>query len=466
MTRATRAMWLVAAATALAATAIGCSSGANQGTATAAATTTATPVLSASIAAGGGGAQAAAPTPAAELPGLLLRPGPPIPLPMGVVLYVADAAYEGPTGAIRRYYRSPDGVFHEDVLLESHFGFGAEYADSRTISSRAASPDGQEIGATLCHGVCYGSPEPVTLVHSADGGVTWTAIGELEAGGWTLGVGGGRALVEQGVNSDPTFLIFPGGTPAPAIAVEPGSERNFSMAFGVDGAKFIVLTGGKDRRTWTVADGAHTPFATLPIPSNFEVFSVELLPRRSGQGIDLVAMWGNPGADSSNFGIFDRATGGWSHILRTSRATGLDSVQFTGWLDGRTLIGRGSFSRSLFDAAPPDWFSGLPALIDVTTGVVSPIAEFTSFAGAKAGGPAPIAAATGAFVAVRGAGDCLNVRAGPALSSEVLGCYVDRVLLRREAGREESGSVTWQQVQTPDGRIGWASAAFLELATE
>jgi uncharacterized protein YkwD len=79
--------------------------------------------------------------------------------------------------------------------------------------------------------------------------------------------------------------------------------------------------------------------------------------------------------------------------------------------------------------------------------------------------PAPGGAATdvraGAGATVNaGRGDCLNVRAEPAMTARVIACLADGTAVTITAGPREAGSVTWWQI---DGG-GWASGEFLAAA--
>lgn len=399
------------------------------------------------------------------LPGIRLTLGDPKPLPPGMVIYAWDARYEGPSMAIRRYYRDPSGLVRDDTLLESAFDAN-DPAKARTIVATTALPDGHEIGVTLCHGSCYGSPEPTTIAASTDGGVTWHDLGDFVSSARAAAVTGGKVLADL-YHGPWVLAVFPGIEPPPGfVADNEGTYNNALMTAA--GGQFLVLYGSGDRRVWVAADAGRTPFATLPIPPEFVgAQDVQLLPAPAGSGVDLIARWGAENGDAYNVGIYDAPEAKWRHVFRYSHKDGLWSPDVAGWVDANTLLVRATIDASrLVPSAPAGSSGGVPALLDVRTGVISPIAEFVPFVTAKAGGPVPFAVATGAFVQVTGAGDCLNVRAAPSMRGEKLGCFADRVLLGRREGQQEAEGRTWLAVRTPDGREGWAAAEFLAAATE
>ena len=150
----------------------------------------------------------------------------------------------------------------------------------------------------------------------------------------------------------------------------------------------------------------------------------------------------------------------FSRVAKGRMADGLGPLYGLQWLSPTVAVARVGFNTKDYVPGGSDYFSaGVPAIIDFESGVVTPIAEFLGFVGAKAGGPIPIAVQTGGFAVINTGGDCLNVRQFPALTAQVLGCYADRVILPL-GGAEPSGG--WIPVHTPDGRQGWAAAEFLE----
>jgi hypothetical protein len=98
-----------------------------------------------------------------------------------------------------------------------------------------------------------------------------------------------------------------------------------------------------------------------------------------------------------------------------------------------------------------------PALLDLDTATIAPIAEFRD----RAVGAVPILAAEGPFLRVDTPGDCLNIRAAAGMDASVVACAAHGVLLVDRADSWERDGLTWLAVQTPSGEAGWASAQFL-----
>jgi SH3-like domain-containing protein len=96
---------------------------------------------------------------------------------------------------------------------------------------------------------------------------------------------------------------------------------------------------------------------------------------------------------------------------------------------------------------------------------VSPVADFVPKLAGKSGGPVPRHIAVGPFVRVSTPEDCLNVRATPSTTGEILACYADGVLLPlRDAAVIADGN-EWLGVRAPDGRECWAAARYLVPST-
>jgi hypothetical protein len=70
----------------------------------------------------------------------------------------------------------------------------------------------------------------------------------------------------------------------------------------------------------------------------------------------------------------------------------------------------------------------------------------------------------GDAVVVSGAGsgkdDCLNIRVGPARTSDAIVCVPDGTEMTIRGGPESGGDLRWWKVQTPQGE-GWAAEDFL-----
>ena len=397
------------------------------------------------------------PSPETRPAGPLLRIGEPVPLPAGLVVYSIDGTWEGPTAAIRRTFRTPSGEVVSEPLLESVFTGDASTV--RGITSMGMSLDRRQLAAGLCHGYCYGDISPVTIVRSFDGGVTWDTLKTIEPTGGVHGVTNEFVLA---VRSD-------GQQDRASFALRGVSESPWSPpATWVDGFNAVDTPEGlvlyvnlKDRVELIRFDG--TTVATIR-PTGMGASSSSQAIAGHGDGLVLFTIthdreW------SGTLTITQVSEPANERVFPFTKESGVDGFWPAAWLSPTTVLGRGSFQRSRVGAEDPNWTTGLPAILDITTGVVSPIAEFMSFAPGKAGGPVPFAVATGTFARVAGAGDCLNVRAEPATAAAIVGCFADRVFLRKGEGEVAAGGRTWLAVETPDGRLGWAAAEFLELAT-
>lgn len=380
--------------------------------------------------------------------------GGPVDFPSGIVMYARDASWEGPSNAIRRYYRSPDGVFHAEPLLESVWNFEDE-SKMRAISSTASTINGNQIAATLCHGSCYGGPQPVTVVRSIDGGITWSDLGDHPEGGWVAAIKGDQVWFGD---SDWKVVSLPSGEWINVRGHAQGTLLLSSPGLG-SGA---VLWIGREKALHDAITGL--TIANLPVPGRYEVISIRPFTDLSGRSVIFVN-WTALGAREQFIGLLDPPTSSWRRVIQYSYDNSLGGFYPAGWLDDTRLFVRADLKRGLLGGSPPnmeDIHAGIPAILDVTTGVVSPIREFIADGVAnKAGGPAPFAVATGTLARVTAPGDCLNVRKAADLSSESFGCFADRVLLQ-VTGDAASG---WLPVLAPDGRPGYAFANFLTPAT-
>jgi hypothetical protein len=65
------------------------------------------------------------------------------------------------------------------------------------------------------------------------------------------------------------------------------------------------------------------------------------------------------------------------------------------------------------------------------------------------------------WLRVTGAGDCVNVREAPSLSSRVLTCLADDVLVGNRGQRQTADGLDWILVRTPGNQSGWMSVQYL-----
>jgi hypothetical protein len=378
------------------------------------------------------------------------------------VLYALDGTWEGPTAALRRYYRDPTGVMRTDDLLVSTYAATGEA--TRGVVGMVGGPVASQLAAGLCHGTCYGELQPVTVVLSEDGGISWQDVGTLAKGSWgsVVATTGGRALVREfEPGQDEPLRTLPAAS-APSIwSFPPDVAPNAAITTATVKGKLTLVALGNDERTLWNLDGSGTPLVRIPFPAGVRARpGLQLLPH--GNFVELHVRWTND--PDSYFGLLDVDAGNFRAIYRYRRDQGLSGISVTEWLTDTVALGRGTFEVARYiPSAPPGLSSSVPAIIDFKAGTVSPITEFVHFLARKAGGPVPLAIARGPFARVFGTGDCLNVRAQPAQSSLTLGCFKDGVLLRlRPEPEQTADGATWLAVATPDVRSGWASAEFLE----
>lgn len=93
----------------------------------------------------------------------------------------------------------------------------------------------------------------------------------------------------------------------------------------------------------------------------------------------------------------------------------------------------------------------------------SPLA--TPSPGPGVGATATVPAPAGTFqpgetLIVQGTGDCLNVRQAPGTANAVVTCVDEGSQVTVLGGPQQSGGLTWWQVQAP-GATGWAAGDYL-----
>jgi hypothetical protein len=131
-------------------------------------------------------------------------------------------------------------------------------------------------------------------------------------------------------------------------------------------------------------------------------------------------------------------------------------------LTGTTLLAVAGRNPKAMIQDPPRDLVGIDratVFIDFDARVVRPLASLPS---RPDGALYPLLIAPGPFLEVTGAGDCLNVREGPARDATVIACYFDRVLLKDLGEEREADGVRWRHVETPLGAEGWAAMELLK----
>jgi hypothetical protein len=385
--------------------------------------------------------------------------GKPVALPNNVVLYAFDGVWEGPSTALRRYYTDAAGGLTTDDLILSTFDDGG-----RAFVGMAVGAFG-EIAASLCHGLCYGEPQPVTVVRSDDGGVTWSEVVTVERGWWdTIEAVEGGEIYLRGLEPANMFALWRMTSDAAQEIPFPAQvSPNAAVYSGRKDGALVIAGIAEDRRTlWDLETGEK--LVSIPLPDSVKSTSPMGF-ISTPKGLRFQVGWLEASGDQY-VGFLDLSTGRFDAIYRLQTANGLEFTFVAGWLSATIAIGRASFSAADYvDGSTDPTFRGIPAVIDFENGVVSPIADFVPKLAGKSGGPVPRHIAVGPFARVSMTEDCLNVRATPSTTGAVLSCYADGVLLPlRDDGATSDGD-EWLAVRTPDGREGWAAARYLVPST-
>jgi len=381
-------------------------------------------------------------------------------MPPGLVLYALDAAYEGPSPALRRYYVDAEGNFHSDQLLVSHGAWTDPGA--RNLIDVTFGPGGQVV-ANLCHGGCYGTVDPVTLMSSPDGGVTWTGIHTFPDGGVRALTAHGDILVREyppaeGDGDGRLLLLSEPGKPFP---LPPGVSDRGHYASGAGAGETLVVAIAEDARTVWSLYPTQERIGSLPPGLNADDTNPQMRILPASDGLRLIVEWWV--GPTQFVGLLADAEGEFEAVLTPDTETVGSSFNLTHWLSETRAIGWASVLAPGLHPGGNDGLAGIPAIIDVSTGAVAPIADFADLSIGKAGGPVPVYVLEGEFLEVTGAGTCLNVRESPNTSAAVLTCYADGVLLPVRTGvAAEEG---WLPVSTLDGRPGWAASDYLAPAT-
>jgi len=408
--------------------------------------------------------------------GIKVRPlaiGDEVPLPDDVALIIETGCWacDGPAESFLRVYRDPSGHIRSDTLLTID-GLGLPprlvtmpegvREEPPFITGFAMRPDGSEMVVSVCvrescgsGGLEAWSPNSKTaFFRSTDGGVTWQRFGELDVGSSVVGVvREGVVLVSswQAEMAPASLSLFPSG-------------EVVQTPLGVTSWWAFPLPGGD--LLWPADDGRllHSDgsvFAVVPADS----WRLSWVPHinHDPTGARFALQWvldnpGSPGYQVRQYlGIF-RSDG------RLDQAFSPSELLFVGsWLGPGLLLGNTGISPSQLPTPIPQSFLGiLPAFIDLDAGLIHPITDPFLGPDWKGGRSLVRAVLPGPFSRVVGTGSCLNVRQEPGLSTQIIACAADDVLVRDTGDTREVDGVIWLRVVTPAGVEGWASTQYLQ----
>jgi len=363
---------------------------------------------------------------------------------------------DGPAYGIGRIYRDETSVVVVEALMwTNNIGLGIEGPENSlglpdapadqndyAIIGAAADATGSEIIA----GVCCVSGDTV-LYRSTDGGVTWVNYLEM------AGTHSPLLIVEPGQVLTGTYA-YGGLVPYQIVPrgdiIEPPEDALWPAAL-LDGKVAWIADGGESIRTsdGVLIDAKDPGDVTLYAP----VFG-------SQQGVMTIYQSQGFGAD------YFLATLDQDYSI--TRAYRSPDAHIGGgfWLDDRRYLTMAPFLQDSGRVAgqPYDgaFFFGplIPTIVDMGTGEVHSITD--TWEGSQAlSARGILSLRTGSLARVTGTGSCLNVRAEPTTSSEVLACTADNVLLT--VVEPDQTGPDWLHVITPDGVEGFVSRDYVEV---
>ncbi len=312
-------------------------------------------------------------TPTVEIVGgLEVRPlviGDEIEIPDGVALLIQTGCTEcdAPSTGIVRVYRDSSGELRRDVLF---YLPAPSTATEPYISSTAVSQDGSVIVLTVCaRGYCGGlgavTPDARTSLRmSEDGGETWSEVALFDGSYYARAVLRDeivlRHLSETVDGAPSTFELFPSG-----VAVTPPEEEAFPAS--LRDTELAWLTS--DRR-WLRDDGSI--IATLG-EGYWAGWITSGVIRSNPSGGELALKFSE--ADITGSAFYLAVFGSDGQATRVFSGGVLTSV--ADWLPSGEAVGNATFPVAPLSpppSFPPFEFARLPAIFDLETGVVRPIA--------------------------------------------------------------------------------------------
>lgn len=359
------------------------------------------------------------------------------PLPPGSVIYYygGNVPIEGQPQDLRRAYTGANG---EVVVERMNAWFPLDWdvydvvfdVDSAQIALALCSP-------SPCGNYRYVSPEEgagwtIRLFESADGGVTWEAVGELPLNTRVVGYVDGDLVVT---------VTTAEGEQAPNRTWKPRTGDELAGPAGRHPfmvGKELGWLGQAPDLTDSAANVIYPPF---PIPPSLEVsYFIRDIPVSTA-----IPAHGRADPGRTREWIVFEDGGYW---------TDTGSIEPSAQLDDDLFLVKGPGNLN-----PPGAVSRAMTL-ERATGVVRPVAGL--IAPGTDEKASPITASLGPFARVDTPGSCLNVRAEASTAAQSLGCFADGVMLYDLDETVAAGGITWLRVETPDRREGWASLEFIE----
>jgi len=332
---------------------------------------------------------------------------------------------DGPAYGIGRIYRDATSRVVVEPLMwannsirsinvpENSLGLPEE--NSYAIIGAAADATGSEIIAGV-----WGTGDKTTLFRSTDGGVTWVNYLEMA------------------------------GAHSPRLIVELGRVLVGPYAFGGQVPYQIVPNGG----VIEPPEGGGSPALV-----DGEIVWDRDATRQDGPGLVSIHQDRHPRAayyvaEREGVGPVTRAY--FSPDARVGDGFPLADHQY---------LTVAPFLQDSDRAAGQPYSGGflhplIPTIVDMETGEVHSIAD--TWEGSQAlSARGVLSLRTGSFALVTGTGSCLNVRAEPSVSAEILACAADNVLLTIVEPHQPGPD--WLHVITPGGVEGFVSRDYVEV---
>ena len=380
----------------------------------------------------------------------------------------------GPTGLARVYVR-PDGSFaHEPLTDRAALSLprrvatqpdGTTYEHQPELAGYAIRPDGSKIVAGFCtRGSCdaggiseWSADAQVAIFSSSDGGITWTEMGRVDTAAEAIAIlPDDRVLLATWIEPLKTvFRTFPDMT-----VVEPPVPLDYSSVTVLANGELIWLAAGESRvrsdgpPLLTIPSGGRSPDDVLVDPSRMDGLALF-------SGNETGAPYSNylvPFDDAGAIGRGGFARAGESVVWSTGISLRLGakmsdgSILGNGWVPTDEIAPNGQPLISI----------PVPVLIDVANATIRPLRPFTNPGSFRSRDTVGFQQGFLARV-VNTEGDCLNIRAEPSSSGQVLECAAEGVLLRAsDQFVTESNGIRWRAVTTPAGIQGWVSTQYLE----